>query len=158
VRPWRDEVIRRREFIAGVSAAATPVLWPLASRAQQPGIPVIGFLGTGSPEGSKGLVADFQRGLRDAGYVEGQNVAIEFRWGNAQGLPVMRQLASELVRLQVAVIVASGGVGSQRAAKAATTTIPIVMVGGLDPVKYGLVASLSRPGGNITGVTYLIEQ
>src|SRR5215831_1403399 len=150
-------MIRRRELIAGVSAAVTPVLWPLAARAQQPGIPVIGFLDTSSAE-NKLIVSEFRRGLKDAGYIEGQNVAIEFRWGNGQGMRVMRQLASELVHLQVAVIVAAGGIGSQRAAKDATTTIPIVMAGGLDPVKYGLVASLSRPGGNITGATFLTEQ
>src|SRR5215475_8377357 len=98
-------MIRRREFIAGVSAAVTPVLWPLAARAQQPGIPVIGFLEANSSEATKETVADFRRGLRDAGYFEGQNVAIEFRWGNGQPMPVLRQLASDLVRLQVAVIV-----------------------------------------------------
>jgi putative tryptophan/tyrosine transport system substrate-binding protein len=147
--------MRRREFIAGLGSA---VGWPLAARAQQPGIPVIGFLERSSPEAAKEDVASFRSGLRDAGYVEGQNVAIEFRWGNSQGLPVMRQLASDLVRLQVAVIVASGASFSQLAAKAATTTIPIVMAGGVDPVKYGLVASLSRPGGNITGMTSIINQ
>jgi len=151
-------VIRRREFIAGVSAAATPVLWPLTAGAQQPGIPVIGFLDTASAEDAKWNVSEFRRGLRDAGYIEGQNVAIEFRWGNGQGQPsIMRQLASDLVRLQVAVIVASGAVSSQLAAKAATTSIPIVMMGGADPVKYGLVASLSRPGGNLTGVTTIVN-
>src|SRR5262249_33273024 len=103
-------MIPRREFIAGVSAAATSVLWPLATRAQRPGIPVIGFLDPTSPEAAKGGVADFRSGLSDAGYIEGQNVGIEFRWGN--GRPVLRQLASDLVRLRVAVIVASGGVGS----------------------------------------------
>ena len=149
-------MIRRREFIAGVSAAATPVLWPLAARAQQPGIPVIGFLDTASAETTKGVVSEFRRGLRDAGYIEGQNVAIEFRWGNGQS--DMRRLASDLVRLQVAVIVASGGRDSQLAAKAATSTIPIVMMGGADPVKEGLVASLSRPGGNITGVTFILNE
>ena len=150
-------MIRRREFIAGVSAV-TPVLWPLAARAQQPGIPVIGFPSTSSPEAAKEIVADFRRGLRDAGYIEGQNVAIEFRWANGQGPPVLRQLASDLVRLQVAVIVASGGLDSQLTAKAATTTIPIVIAGGADPLRYGLVPSLSRPGGNITGATILINE
>jgi len=150
-------LIRRREFIAGVSAAATPVLWPLAAHAKPPGIPVIGFLDPTSPEASKVIISEFRRGLKEAGYVEGQNVAIEFRWGN--GRPsILPKLASDLVRLQVAVIVASGGIDSQRAAKAATSTIPIVIMGGTDPVKYGLVDSLSRPGGNITGVTHLINE
>ena len=136
-------MIRRREFLVGASAAATPVLWPLVAHAQQPAIPVIGFLETSSPEATKELLADLRRGLRDAGYIEGQNVAIEFRWGNSQ--PIVRQLASDLVQLQVAVIVATGR--SQFAAKAATSTIPIVVMGGIDPVKSGLVASLGRPGG-----------
>jgi putative tryptophan/tyrosine transport system substrate-binding protein len=144
--------MRRREFIAGLSAVG----WPLAARAQQPAIPVIGFLDTSSPEAGK--ESDFRSGLRDAGYIEGQNVVIEFRWANGQGLPVLRQLASDLVRLQVAVIVASGGLDSQLTAKAATTTIPIVVAGGADPVRYGLVPSLSRPGGNITGITILINE
>ena len=116
-------MIRRREFIAGVSAAATPVLWPLAAHAKPPGIPVIGFLDPTSPEASKVIISEFRRGLKEAGYVEGQNVAIEFRWGN--GRPsILPKLASDLVRLQVAVIVASGGIDSQRAAKAATSTTP----------------------------------
>ncbi len=148
-------MIRRREFIVGVGAAATPIVWQLVADAQQPGIPVIGFLDTGSPEASEQIVANFRSGLRDAGYIEGQNVAIEFRWGKGQ--PVMRQLASDLVRLQVAVIVASGAVTSQLAAQAATSTIPIVMAGGADPVKYGLASSLSRPEGNITGMTFIIN-
>jgi putative ABC transport system substrate-binding protein len=150
----RGSEMRRRDFITAVGGAAA--VWPLAAHAQQPGIPVIGFLDPTSPEALKGGLSEFRRGLKDAGYIEGQNVAIEFRWGNGQ--PIMRQLASELVRLQVAVIVASGGVDSQRAAKAATSTIPIVMMGGADPVKYGLVDSLSRPGGNITGVTRLLNE
>jgi putative tryptophan/tyrosine transport system substrate-binding protein len=125
--------MRRREFIVGVGAAATPAVWPLAARAQQAGVPMIGFLDTSSPEATERIVANFQSGLRDAGYIEGQNVAIEFRWGKGQ--PVMRQLASDLVRLQATVIVASGAVASQLAAKTATSTIPIVMAGGADPVK-----------------------
>jgi putative tryptophan/tyrosine transport system substrate-binding protein len=145
--------MRRREFIAGLGGVAA---WPFSARGQQPGIPVIGYLSTTSAEAAKGFVADFRRGLRDAGYVEGQNVAIEFRWGNGQ--PLMRQLASDLVHLQVAVIVAAGASASQFAAKAATSTIPIVMAGGVDPVKSGLVPSLSRPGGNITGVTYITNE
>src|SRR5215467_12845225 len=128
-------MIRRRELIAGVSAAVTPALWPLAARAQQAGIPVIGFLDPNSLEATKEVVSDFREGLRDAGYIEGQNVAIEFRWGHGR-FGEMRQLASELVRIPVAVIVASGGTPSPLAAKAATSTIPIVMAGGADPVKY----------------------
>ena len=144
--------MRRREFIAGLGSTAA---WPMVARGQQSAVPVIGFLNSNSPEAAKEGVASFRTGLRDAGYTESQNVAVEFRWGNGKGLPVMRQLASDLVRLQVAVIVASGGLVSQLAAKEATTTIPIVMVGGADPVKYGLVASLNRPGGNITGMSWL---
>src|SRR6266436_5740091 len=150
-------MIRRREFIAGLGAAAAPILWPLAARAQQPGIPVIGFLDTSSPEANKEAVSAFRRALGDAGYIDGQNVAIEFRWGNNQP-SIMQRLASDLVHLQVAVIVASGGSSSQLGAKAATSTIPIVMMGGPDPVKYGLVASLSRPEGNLTGVTFIVNE
>jgi putative ABC transport system substrate-binding protein len=145
--------LRRREFIAGLGAAA----WPLAAQAQQAGIPVIGFLNPNSPEVAKALVSEFRRGLRDAGYIEGQNLAIEFRWANVRP-GVLRQLASELVHLPVAIIVAAGALSSPLAAKAATSTIPIVIAGGFDPVKYGLVASLSRPGGNITGVTYIYSE
>jgi putative tryptophan/tyrosine transport system substrate-binding protein len=149
-------VIRRREFIAGVTATSMPVLWPFSTRAQPPNMPVIGFLNSSSPEAAKGNVSDFRSGLRDAGYIEGQNVAIEFRWGKGQ--LVMLPLASDLVRLQVAVIVAAGAVNSQLAAKDTTSTIPIVMIGGVDPVKWGLVDSLNRPGGNITGVTTILNQ
>jgi len=150
-------VIRRRELIAGVSAAVTPVLWPLAARAQQAGIPVIGFLFTSSAEDGKEVVSGFRRGLRDAGYIEGQDIVIEFRWGNGQR-SIMQQLAADLVRLQPAVIVAAGAVSSQVAAKAATSTIPIVMIAGGDPIRYGLVDSLNRPGGNITGMTYILNE
>ncbi len=146
--------MRRRDFIACVAGAAAS--WPLELCAQQAGIPVIGFLDPTSPEAAREVVSSFRLGLREAGYIEGQNVAIEFRWGNGQ--PVLRQLASDLVRLQVAVIVASGGVNSPLAAKAATSTIPIVIAGGADPVRYGLVTSLNQPGGNITGVTFLINE
>jgi putative ABC transport system substrate-binding protein len=143
-------MMRRRKFIAGLGAAVTPVLWPLAAPAQQANIPVIGFLST-SPETSESL-SEFRSGLKDAGYIEGQNV--EFRWGNIQSSP---QLAHELVRLQAAAIVAIGGIDSLLAAKAATSTVPIVYVGGGDPVKLGLAASLNRPGGNITGVTLTLN-
>jgi len=132
--------MRRREFIAllgGGAAAASP----LGARAQQPAMPVIGFLDPGSPETAR--VDGFRQALADAGYVEGRNVAIEFRWANTQ-LERLRALAEDLVKHRVAVIVASGGVGAALAAKAATSTIPIVLAGGADPVHYGLVARTDR--------------
>jgi putative ABC transport system substrate-binding protein len=144
--------LRRREVIALLGGAAAA--WPLAAHAQKPAMPVIGFLGSGSPEPNAPLVAAFLRGLKEGGYVEGQNVAIEYRWAEGQydRLPA---LAAELVRRQVTVIAATGGIVSAAAAKAATTTIPIVFHLGVDPVDAGLVASLSRPGGNTTGVVSL---
>jgi putative tryptophan/tyrosine transport system substrate-binding protein len=147
--------MRRRDLLAGIGATAASPL--VAHAAQQARIPVIGFLDLNSLEASRGGVADFRSGLREAGYVEGQNVAIEYRWGNNQP-SILRQLADDLVRLQVAVIVASGAVGAALAAKAATSTIPIVLSGGADPVRWGLVASLNRPGGNVTGMTFILNQ
>jgi putative ABC transport system substrate-binding protein len=142
--------MRRREFIAGLGAAA----WPLVALGQQPAVPVIGFLHDQPPEVSRDLVANFQRGLAEIGYVEGRNVAIEYRWvrGQYDRLPA---LVADLVRRQVAAIAIPGNTEPVLAAQAATRTIPIVFAVGIDPVESGLVASLNRPGGNLTGVSIL---
>jgi putative tryptophan/tyrosine transport system substrate-binding protein len=141
-------MIKRREFIAGLGGAAA---WPLVARAQQPALPVIGFLNPGSPVEWAHLVAAFKDSLADGGYIEGRNVAIEYRWGGDR-YDRMPEMAADLVRRQVAVIVTAGGVGTALAAKAATSSIPIVFVSGTDPVDAGLVSNLSRPDANLTGV------
>src|SRR6516165_8845345 len=144
--------LRQREFIAGLGGAAA---WPLGARGQQPATPVVGYLSQSTPLSAADDVAAFREGLSQAGYIEGRNVEIEFRFLQGDRAP---ELAADLVRRQVAVIVAEGGPASVLAAMAATSTIPIVFVNGADPIRYGFVPRLNRPSSNVTGTTFVTAE
>ena len=144
--------MRRREFITLLGKATA--LWPITAKAQQPNVRVVGLVSSGSADGLAHLLEALRQGLRDKGYVDGQNLTIEYRWadGRYDRLPA---LAADLVRHQVSLIISTGGIVAARAAKAATTEIPIVFASGDDPVRFGIVSSLNHPGGNVTGVTIM---
>jgi ABC-type uncharacterized transport system substrate-binding protein len=144
--------VRRREFVTLLGGAAA---WPLAARAQQP-MPVIAYFSARSPVTDGRMLSAFRQGLNDTGFVEGRNVAMDFRWAEGRDDRLL-ELAHDLVRRRVAIIITTGGESTARAVKAATSTIPIVFISGSDPVESGLVASLSRPGGNLTGVSSILS-
>ena len=155
VKRRRADPMRRREFITIFAGVAG--MWRLDARAQQSAVPVIGFLSSASAKAYAGRVAGFRKGLNESGYIDDQNVAIEFRWAQGQ-YDRLPEFAADLVQRKVAVIVSSGGDVAALAAKAATSSIPIVTVSGSDPVKAGLVASFNRPGGNVTGASFVATE